>query len=165
MLDFGNLQQYREDNRIEAKEALGGLPESIWETYSAFANAQGGVILLGVEELPDRSLHALDILDPQWLIEDFWRLVNDPKIVSANILTEEDVQIHNVDGKQIIAITIPKAKPKDRPVYIDSDPYRGSYYRCGEGDYRLPKEKIDRMLAQRYHAENEATLQSLHTSK
>jgi predicted HTH transcriptional regulator len=159
MLDFGNLQQYREDNRIEAKEALGGLPESIWETYSAFANAQGGVILLGVEELPDRSLHALDILDPQWLIEDFWRLVNDPKIVSANILTEEDVQIHNVDGKQIIAITIPKAKPKDRPVYIDSDPYRGSYYRCGEGDYRFPKEEIDRMLAQRYHAENEATLQ------
>ena len=101
MLDFSNLQQYRENNRIEAKEALGGLPESIWETYSAFANAQGGVILLGVEELPDKSLHALDILDPGWLIEDFWRIINDPKLVSANILTEEDVQIHNVDGKQI----------------------------------------------------------------
>lgn len=149
MLDFGNLQQYRENNRIEAKEALGGLPESIWETYSAFANAQGGIILLGVEELPDKSLHALDILDPQWLIEDFWRLVNDPELVSANILTAEDVQIHNVDGKQIIAITIPKAEPKDRPVYIDGDPYRGSYYRCGEGEYRISKEEVDRMLAQR----------------
>lgn len=149
MLDFGNLQQYRENNRIEAKEALGGLPKSIWETYSAFANAQGGIILLGVEELPDKSLHALDILDPQWLIEDFWRLVNDPELVSANILTAEDVQIHNVDGKQIIAITIPKAEPKDRPVYIDGDPYRGSYYRCGEGDYRISKEEVDRMLAQR----------------
>ncbi len=149
MLDFGNLQQYRENNRIEAKEALGGLPESIWETYSAFANAEGGVILLGVEELPDKSLHALDILDPQWLIEDFWRIINDPEIVSANILRAEDVQIHNVDGKQIIAITVPQAEAQHRPVYIGSDPYRGSYYRCGEGDYRLAKEEIDRILAQR----------------
>jgi len=149
MLDFENLQQYREDNRIEAKEALGGLPESIWETYSAFANAEGGIILLGVEELPDKSLHALDILDPQWLIEDFWRIVNNPEIVSANILTKEDVQIHNVDGKQIIAISVPKADPKHRPVYIGGDLYRGSYYRRGEGDYRLTKERIDAMLAQK----------------
>ena len=149
MLDFENLQQYRENNRIEAKEALGGLPESIWETYSAFSNAEGGVILLGVEELPDKSLHALDILDPQWLIEDFWRIINDPEQVSANILTEEAVQIHNVEGKRIIAITVPKADAGQRPVYLGSDPYRGSYRRCGEGDYRCTKEEIRQMLAQR----------------
>lgn len=149
MLDFDNLQHYRENNRIEAKEALGGLPESIWETYSAFANTEGGIILLGVGELPDKSLHALDILDPQWLIEDFRRIVNDPELVSMNILTEEDVQIHIVDGKQIIAITVPKADDKHRPVYIGTDPYRGSYRRCGEGDYRLTREEVDTMLAQR----------------
>lgn len=149
MLDFDNLWRYRESNRIEAKEALGGLPESIWETYSAFANAEGGIILLGVEELPDRSLHALDILDPQWLIEDFWRIIHDPKLVSVNIMRPEDVQIHNVEGKQIIAITVPKADLRCRPVYIGSDPYHGSYRRCGEGDYRLTKEEVDAMLAQR----------------
>lgn len=149
MLDFDNLQNYRENNRIEAKQALGGLPESIWETYSAFANAEGGIILLGVEELPDKTLHALDLLDPQWLIDDFWTILNNPEMVSANILTEENVQIQNVDGKQIIAITVPQAGERDRPVYIENDVYRGSYRRSGEGDYRCSREEVDAMLAQR----------------
>lgn len=149
MLDFEHLQNYRENNRIEAKQALGGLPESIWETYSAFANAEGGIILLGVEELPDKSLHALDLLDPQWLIEDFWTILNDPRRVSVNILSQEHVQIQKVEGKTIIAITIPKAERRHRPVYIDSDLYRGSYRRSGEGDYRCTREEIDAMIAER----------------
>ena len=149
MLDFDNLQNYRENNRIEAKQALGGLPESIWETYSAFANAEGGIILLGVEELPDKSLHALDLLDPQWLIEDFWTIITDPQRVSVNILSQENIQIEDVDGKQIIEITVPKASPEHRPVYIEGDPYRGSYRRSGEGDFRCSREEVDAMLAKR----------------
>lgn len=144
MLDIHNLQNYREDNRIEAKQALGGLPESIWETYSAFANAEGGIILLGVEELPDKTLHALDLLDPEWLLEDFWAILRNPDYVNRNILTEEDVQIHMVDGKRIIAIHVP---PSEEIVYIGSDPYRGTYRRCGEGDYRCSREEVDVMLA------------------
>ena len=149
MLDFENLQNYRENNRIEAKQALGGLPESIWETYSAFANADGGIILLGVEELPDKTLNALDLLDPQWLIDDFLTLLNDPKMVSANILRKSDIQIHEIDGNHIIAITVPKADARHRPVYIEGDPYRGSYYRSGEGDYRFTPEEVDAMLKER----------------
>ena len=144
MLDWNNLQNYQENNRIEAKQALGGLPESIWETYSAFANAEGGIILLGVEELPDKTLHALDLLDPEWLLEDFWAILRNPDYVNRNILTEEDVQIHMVDGKQIIAITVP---PSEEIVYIGSDPYRGTYRRCGEGDYRCSREEVAVMLA------------------
>ena len=109
MLDLNNLQNYREDSRIEAKQALGGLPESLWETYSAFANAQGGVILLGVEELADKTLHAMDLLDPKWLLEDFRQGIEDPERVSVNILREEDIRIHSVEGRQIIAITVPPA--------------------------------------------------------
>ena len=149
MLDFENLQNYRENNRIEAKEALGGLPESIWETYSAFANTDGGIILLGVEELEDKRLHALELLDPQWLIEDLWAGLQDRKLVSANILTEENIQVLEVDGGRIIAVTVPPAPAELRPVYIENDLYRGSYRRRGEGDYRCSREEIDAMLAAR----------------
>lgn len=152
MLDFENLRKYRENNRIEAKEALGGLPESLWETYSAFANTEGGVILLGVEELDDKSLHALDLLDPQWLIDDFLTILNDPTRVSVNILTDEDIRIHEVDGKRIIAITVPKADIRCRPVYVDGDILRGSYRRCGEGDCRCSREEIEEMLEAREKA-------------
>lgn len=151
MLDFDNLQKYRENNRIEAKQALGGLPESIWETYSAFANAEGGIILLGVEELEDKTLHALNLLDPQWIIDDFYTILNDPAQVSVNILTEDDVQIHTIEEKQIIAITVPKADPRCRPVYVGGDVIRGSYRRSGEGDYRCTPEEIEQMLAEREH--------------
>lgn len=146
MLDFQNFQNYRENNRIEAKQALGGLPESIWETYSAFANTQGGVILLGVEEREDKSLHALDLLDPQWLIEDFLAILNDPAKVSLNILEEDSIQIREVDGRRIIAITVPMADSRDKPIYVGGDPYRGTYRRSGEGDYRCTREAVEAML-------------------
>lgn len=71
MIDFSNLEKYRENNRIEAKKARGGLPKSIWETYSAFANTLGGIILLGVEEWPDKTLHTIDHPDPAKLIKEF----------------------------------------------------------------------------------------------
>ena len=68
--DLEFLSEYREDNRIEAKRAQGGLPHSLWETYSAFANTLGGVILLGVAEAKDGSLYSVPLLDPEELVED-----------------------------------------------------------------------------------------------
>lgn len=149
MLYWNELQNYREDDRIEAKQALGGLPESIWETYSAFANAGGGVILLGVEELPDKSLHALNLLDPYWLIEDFWRGLNDPDLVSRNILREEDVRIRSVEGKTIVTVTVPQVAPSLGPVYVHQEGQWLAYRRRGEGDFRCTDAEIEEMYRKR----------------
>ncbi|MBQ3193247.1 MAG: ATP-binding protein [Oscillospiraceae bacterium] len=146
MLDIYHLRQYRESSRLEAKEALGGLPESIWETYSGFANADGGIILLGVKELPDRSLQALDLLDPQWLIEDFLAILRDPDRVSRNILGEDSIRIHTVEGRQIIAISVPAAQTREKPVYLNRNPYRETYCRRGDADCRCTREEVDAMF-------------------
>lgn len=146
MIDLLRIEQYRENNRIEAKKALGGLPRSIWETYSAFANTLGGMILLGVEEHRDHSLHPVDLPAPELLAEEFWEILNDPKKVSVNILTSRHVQIEQVEGKRILVITVPRAQRYDRPVYVDGNPLTGTYRRSGEGDFRCTPDEVRRMF-------------------
>lgn len=146
MLNWDHLEQYKEGNRLEAKKAQGGLPESIWETYSAFANAQGGLILLGVIETEDKSFASVELSDPDQLAADFWNMLNRPGVVSENILEPEDVQIVEAEGHDIVVIRIPKATKKQRPIYIGNDLWSGTYRRSGEGDYRCTTDEIQRML-------------------
>lgn len=146
MIDLLHLENYRENNRIEAKKALGGFPKSVWETYSAFANTMGGIILLGVIEHPDHSLHAVNLPDPDKLVKEFWQTVNDPAMVSANILSGKQVAVEEVDGNRIIVITVPRARRYDKPVYIGGNPLSGAYRRNGEGDYKCTREEVEAML-------------------
>lgn len=152
MIDLNNVEEYRENNRIEAKRALKGFPHSMWETYSSFANTLGGVILLGVEEYKDHSLHAIDLENRDDYIKTIFDGVRDRDKVSANILTEKDVQKVTFQGKRILAITVPRADRLDRPVYIGTDPYTGTYRRGGEGDYRCTKKQVDAMLSDKKRA-------------
>ena len=145
MIDLNNLGQYRENNRIEAKRALGGLPHSIWETYSAFANTLGGVILLGVEEEADKSLRAVGLPEPKLLAEEFWRQVNDPSRTSVNVLSADDVAVEETDGGRIVVIDVPRAERTCRPVYVDGDT-RNTYRRSGEGDCRCTREEYEAMV-------------------
>ena len=145
MLDFSKIEQYRENNRIEAKKALGGLPHSIWETYSAFANTLGGIILLGVEEHKDHSLHTIDLPDPERLINEFWDIVNNPSKTSVNLMSSKDVFVQEVDGDHIVVIQVPRAERCYKPVYVEGNPLC-TYRRNGEGDYRCTREEYQAMV-------------------
>ena len=38
ILQLDRIEEYREGNQLEAKAAQGGLPDTLWDSYSAFAN-------------------------------------------------------------------------------------------------------------------------------
>lgn len=84
--DISQFNKYREDNRREVKKANGGLPNSLWDTYSSFANCYGGVIILGVKEEKDGSWRTTGLKNEAKLRKDFWDTINNPKKVNLNLL-------------------------------------------------------------------------------
>ena len=145
MLDFFNIEKYKENNRLEAKVAAVGLPKSLWATYSAFANTNGGIILLGVTEDAQHQLHVEGVNDADALVIDFWNIINNQSKISINVLNDKDVIVREFDGKKIIIISVPRAQRYDKPIYLDGNLF-SSYKRNGEGDYRCTKEVIQAML-------------------
>ena len=144
--DVSRFEEYREGNRLEAKKAKDSLPQNLWDTYSAMANCYGGVILLGVTENSDGSFSATGIQDAAKLQKDFWNTVNNRKKVSINLLTDEDVKIQQLDGKDILTIQVPRARREDKPVFINNDLMNGTFRRNGEGDYHCTKAEVKAML-------------------
>ena len=140
--DISNLSEYREDNCLEVKKATNGLPHSIWETYSAFANSEGGLIVLGIEEDKNHQLHITGVNNPDELVRDFWNTINNPQKISLNILTDKMVSVRTVEDKQIVVIEIPRAEREMRPVYVGTDPVRGTYRRNNEGDFHCTREQV-----------------------
>ena len=140
------LTTYKENSRLEVKSARGGLPNSLWESYSAFANSEGGVIVLGVKENKDGSFFVEGLKDAHGLLKDFWNAVNNRQKVSSNILTDSMAYADSIDGKEVIVIHVPRAERTSRPVYVGSDQRNGTYRRNGEGDYHCSLDEVALMI-------------------
>ena len=147
-LDLKALKIDKENSLVEAKSTQFALPKSIWETYSAFANTNGGQIILGLsEDEKTKELVITGIDDPEKVKTEFWNTINNPKKVSNNILTENDFsEIKLEDGKVIFIIHVPKARLELCPIYINEDILKGSFKRNHEGDYHLTKEEVSKIL-------------------
>lgn len=148
---FDDLSFY-EGIQVEYKGAKSDLPGSLWETYSAFANTNGGWIWLGISQRDDGTLDFHGVRDAHKQLANLWSTLRSNK-VSRNLIADKDVQVIEVEGRSLIKIHVPRADRRERPVYIGLDPYKGTYRRNHEGDFLCNREEVTRMFADQSDAE------------
>ncbi|MDA3896480.1 MAG: putative DNA binding domain-containing protein [Desulfobacteraceae bacterium] len=147
------LNLLSEDVDLEVKKAAGkdgrgAIPKEFYKTYSAMANTEGGVVLLGISEKKEHKFQITGISDTRKVIKSLWDTLNNPDSVNVNILNEKDVRVLSEKGLNIIQLSIPRASRHQKPVYLGKNPLTGTYRRNYEGDYRCTEESVRRMLAE-----------------
>lgn len=150
---IADLELLRESVDLECKLAAGrdgqgAVPEDFWPTYSAFANTQGGLVVLGVREHQGRlTVHG--IANVSKVRKELFDLLSNRKKVSVNLLADSAVREVVIEGDTILLIEIPRATRKQRPVFLTTNPLAGNTYRrLNDGDRALPDDEVKRMLAE-----------------
>lgn len=150
---IADIELLRESVDLECKLAAGrdgqgALPEDFWPTYSAFANTQGGVVVLGVRE-KQLQFSVEGIANVAKVRKELFDALNNRNKVSTNLLTDDSVREVVLEGRTIFVIDIPRATRKQRPVHLTTNPFAGhTYRRLNDGDRPLPDEEVKRMLAE-----------------
>lgn len=135
------LLQEKESGEIEFKTATGGFPKSFWETYSSFANTNGGAIVFGIKEKDGNfSLDGLTEEQVHKYERDFFNNMHNKQYVNIPLLKEDDVQAVPFYGSYFLFFYIPRVDISLRPVYCGYDPYTGTYRRDIDGDYHCTRE-------------------------
>ena len=111
------------------------------------ANTNGGTIVLGVEErLGEAERFCISgINSVEKVLKDFWDTINGNK-VNKNILMDRDVEVIDIDSKKVIKIEVPRANYSDKPIFLNGNPYNGTYKRNYEGDYKCSVSEVNAMI-------------------
>ncbi|MCH5346906.1 MAG: putative DNA binding domain-containing protein, partial [Muribaculaceae bacterium] len=145
------LLEQGEGLHVEMKACNDTLPRSIWESYSAFANTRGGVILLGITEdkskpLTETRFSITGVSDVNKVITDFFNILNNKQKVSQSILVDSDVRIVSIDGKYVIHIAINEADYRQKPIYINNNIQSGTFKRVHEGDRHVTPTELTMLI-------------------
>ncbi len=164
-MDFEiEFEELKETYEIECKAAQGRdgqgeLPKDFWESYSAMANTDGGSIFLGVAER-DGQFTRSGIKQPDKVIKELVDTVNNREKVSVNLVSNDNIVLHNEHGVVFIEVKVPRATRKERPVHLKRTPIGNSYRRLHEADQRMSEDAVKRMLAdQQYDSLDDRVLQ------
>ena len=160
--DFFDLKNLNEQVDLELKTAhgrdgKGKLPQSFWESYSAMANTEGGIIALGIKETTDGP-EFVGVPEHEKVIQTLFDQANNPQIVSVNLLSDKSIKRLKIDEFTMVLVTVPRADRKARPVHLGKNPLIGTYRRNNEGDYRCPREVVEQMLGERVRDTQDSTI-------
>ena len=125
---------------VEVKRASGGLPRSVAETMSAFANSRGGIIILGLDERA--GFAAVGVSDPVALRDEL------AGVARAQLTPALAPIIDTVpfEGAILMLAEIEALPSEQRPCYVTTRGlYSGAFVRVGDGDQRLTPYEIDRL--------------------
>lgn len=133
-----------EPTEIEVKTAIGKLPKTVAETISAFANGDGGTILLGIDEVggftPAAGFDAARIRDA---LAEVCHQKMTPPIRSS-------IEVVEVEGALIVRLDVDELDPLDKPCFVtERGEYNGSFIRGGDGDRRLSRYEVSQLLSNR----------------
>lgn len=132
-----------EPTEIEVKAAAKGLPKTVGETLSAFANGDGGTLLLGLDEDGFRPATGFDASRIRDALADVCHQKMSPPIRTA-------IEVIDFEGAQVVRLDIEELDPVDKPCFItDRGEYNGSFIRGGDGDRRLSRYEVTQLLSNR----------------
>lgn len=142
---FNIIKDLKENNQIECKLSKDKFPKETLKTYSSFANTNGGVIILGVEE-KDGKFDIFGIQNPDKIKKEIFNILNNREKISKNLIVDKNISEKVIDGKNIILIEVPRANYKDKPIFIGTNPMTGTYKRNFEGDYKCSESEVKAMI-------------------
>ncbi len=125
-----------ESTTLEIKRAEFDVHEKIYDTLSAFANTQGGIIVYGIDEMDNFShVGVYDVKDLERKVSD--QCLQMEPAIHANFTPLE------LEGKKFLAVEIPECEQTLKPCfYKGAGRLRGSYTRIGDQDVQMTEYEI-----------------------
>lgn len=136
-------EQGTDDGHVEVKTSGTRLSRDVWDSVSAFANTEGGTVVLGLSEsdgfAPPEAGFDIDPVRDQFVegIGDGGgrgKLTNPPQY---------GMRRENVDGAPVLVITIGANPPGSRPCFVtDKGLPNGAFKRVDDKDVRLSATEV-----------------------
>jgi ATP-dependent DNA helicase RecG len=128
---------------IEVKKALGGVPKTLAESVSAFANGVGGLIILGLDEQAGFVPVGVDVKPLAVALAAACSDGVEPAV-------RAEIDVVEVDGVPVVACVIPPVDGTRKPCFVKSQGLeRGSYIRGHDGDRHLTTYEIHALASMR----------------